>query len=305
MTPIHVSGMHGIGDNLHQRAVIRQLLDRYEVWLDTPWPCLYHDMPKLNVTSKGTTLRTQAKNIGREAHLFRNGCPSDALTLRVHYKPADVRSCGSVLGAMMKQTNTYLPLADFRLPVPASWRESAAALLAQWKPTKPVMILRPLVVRSEWGGNVPRNPDPDAYAQIYRSIRDRYFVVSVADLEPDMEWTIGPDLDADVKYHRGELSIETLAALTKSASLVFAAPGFAVILAQAVGTPIISIFGGYENSSSFSAGAKYAPYIGIDPVVPCQCFSHSHNCQKQIDITNALSRIERFLSENNKEGLST
>lgn len=304
MQQLHIIGMHGFGDNLHQRAVIRQLSEQNEIWLETPWPCVYHDMPEINFITKGSKLRTQAKNAQREAHMFCGDAPDGARKLQIHYKPADVRSCGSVLGAMMRQTKTDIARADFRLPIHPSWQAKADALIAQWKPTKPVMILRPLVERSEWGGNAPRNPDPLAYAEIYRSIKDRYFVVSIADLEPDKEWTVGPDLDADMKFHRGELDIETIAALTQSASLVFAAPGFAVILAQAVGTPVISIFGGYENSSSFSAGAKFAPYIGIDPIVPCDCFSHSHNCQKQIDITSALARIEGFLSTHHKESLS-
>ncbi len=47
--PIYIRGMHGMGDCIHQRAVIRQLLDRHEIWLETSWPQIYHDMPQIHL----------------------------------------------------------------------------------------------------------------------------------------------------------------------------------------------------------------------------------------------------------------
>src|SRR3546814_11400043 len=44
MKSIYVQGMHGLGDNLHQRAILRHLMQSHEVWLETPWPCIYHDL---------------------------------------------------------------------------------------------------------------------------------------------------------------------------------------------------------------------------------------------------------------------
>jgi hypothetical protein len=37
---LHLIGHHGLGDNLHQRALIRQLMEKYDVWLDTSWVSL-------------------------------------------------------------------------------------------------------------------------------------------------------------------------------------------------------------------------------------------------------------------------
>ena len=65
----YLMGMHGLGDNLHQRAVIRQLwLREHLLLLETPWPCLYHDLvgPRLRLVFKRSMLRTQLKNAQRE-----------------------------------------------------------------------------------------------------------------------------------------------------------------------------------------------------------------------------------------------
>lgn len=290
-----VRGMSGLGDNLHQRAVLRHLMRDFEVWLQTPWPCLYHDLPALKLLPVRSTLRTQAKNEQREAGKYEAVAPEDAFALRVFYTPAAVREHGSVLGAMSAQCG--VPVGDFTLPVPDAWLARADALIESWRTDRPIMIYRPLVERTEWGGCANRNPDHDAYKALFDAIRDRYFVVSVADLVPRKEWMVGHKVRADVEYHAGELDIELLAGLVKRAGLVFTSPGFAVILAQAVGTRSVVVFGGYENSASFSAGAKFAPYLGIDPIRPCQSFSHNDRPDKRIDLPAATQRLLQFVEE--------
>lgn len=294
-----LKGMHGLGDNIHQRAAVRQLMKQHVVYLHTPWPCIYHDLagPRLHLVPVQTKLRTQAKNAAREAAKFHNGRLPAVRTLQASYSPAGVRETGSVLEALVRSVGCDIRQADFRLPVPQAWRDKAAPWLARWNPTKPLLIYRPLNDRSEWGGCRARNPDHDHYADLIESIRDRFFVLSVADFEPEKEWMVGRPIAADVECHRGELDIETLAALTERAALVFTSPGFMVPLAQAVSTPVVCIFGGYEDSASFSAGAHFAPYLGIDPIKPCTCFSHNHACQKEIDMPLALERLESFVDE--------
>lgn len=296
--PLLVHGMHGMGDNIHQRAIMRELMKRKEVWLETPWPCLYHDLvgPDLKLITKGSTLRTQAKNAAREAAKFtRLRPPSGTPQLSISYSPDAVRSHGSVLAAMC--ATAKVQQGDFRLPVASDWAERANALISQWGVAgRPIMVYRPLVERTEWGGCRSRNPDHHAYARLFRSIRDQFFVVSVADLQLQKEWQVGEPVDADVSLHAGELPSEVLAALIGRASLVYASPGFAIVMAQAVGTPSICVFGGYENSKSFLGGAAFAPYLGIDPINSCNCFSHTHKCDKQIDVKTATIAIQEFVN---------
>lgn len=297
--PLVISGMHGLGDNIHQRGIVRELIATREVWLETPWPCVYHDLvgPRLHLVGKGSRLRTQAKNARREAALFsRRSPPRQAETLAISYPPQLVRQAGSVMRGMLLATG--MAGSDFRLPIPDAWRAKAFAWLDQWRPEKPIMIYRPLNERSEWSGCANRNPDHAHYADLFEAIRDQFFVVSVADFEAGKEWMVGRPVAADVELHRGELDFETLAALTSMAGLVYTSPGFSAVLGQAVGTPVTVVFGGYENGASFSAGAAFAPYLPIEPVEPCQCFSHDHKCKKAIAMPAARKALKAFVEAN-------
>jgi hypothetical protein len=137
LNPLHVVGMHGLGDNVHQRAIVRELRKNREVWLETPWPCLYHDMPDLTLISRGTRLRTQAKNLQREnAKFFKGSMPLGMEMLTVSYRSELVRTQGSVLGAM--SATCRVPVGDFRLPVPDEWGAKAKSLVEGVR--KPLMV---------------------------------------------------------------------------------------------------------------------------------------------------------------------
>lgn len=295
--PLIIEGMQGLGDNLHQRAAIRQLANRHNIWLETPWPCVYHDLvgPHLHLIDKGSRLRTQSKNAYRERAAFsRVAVPPGARALKVWYTHEGIKKSG-FLGAMMDYCGCAIETADFRLPIPMVWRSEAEALLNGLDPGKPIMIYRPLVERNEWNGCAARNPDHAAYADLFASIRNRFFVVSIADLVPGQEWIVGRAIEADATYHAGELDFETLAALTARAALMFCSPGFAIALSQAVGTPAVCIFGGHENSRHYVDGARFAPFLGIDPIEPCECFSKNHKCRKTIDMPAALRKLREFV----------
>lgn len=283
-----VHGMHGLGDNLHQRGVIRALSERHDVWLDTPWPSLYHDMPDVRVFSTGTRLRTQAKNLIQERVMLGRPARRFEHQIRVASPPQFIRQHRSVARAMAAFCG--VDLADWRLPVPTSWSHGLEL------PTdRPIMVYRPLTVRREWTGAVTRNPDADHYASLYQRIRARFYVVSVADIYPPHEVLDGPEQDADLKLHGGQLGIRQLVALWKAADLVFTSPGMGLVMAQAVGTPYIATFGGYEMAYSFSAGEVYAKHLNIEPINPCDCCSHTHKCDKRIDMPAAYARLDAFM----------
>jgi hypothetical protein len=294
MSRLYVRGMHGLGDNLHQRGVLRQLAERHdEIWLETSWPSVYHDMPAIRCVAKGTSLRTQLKNARRQAGLFRRA-PAIGGQLRIWYAPQDVRHTGSVLAAMCANAGVDPERADFRLPVPQEWSDQARRIVGATD--RPILVYRPLVERTEWGGCRARNPETRAYAELFARVRERYFVVSVADLVPRVEWMVSEPIQADATFHAGELHFEALVGLFSLASLVWCSPGFAAPLAQAVGTPVVCVFGGYESSRSFSLGARFTPYLGIDPIEPCECFQHQHSCRKAIDLAAAAQRVDEFMS---------
>jgi hypothetical protein len=294
-----VEGMHGLGDNLHQRPTIRYVLAQgCELWLKTPWPCLYHDMagPRLHFVDIRSRLRKQAQNAIREATQFEtppSGLPCVQFTHDLptgwdqrwlRYPAAIAGTCGVPLDIDF----------NFSLPVLAAWDAKLAPWLDRWCPDKPIMAVRPLVERAEWlERGRARNPDAAAYGMLFAALREKFFVVSVADLADGKEWQVGQVLDADVYLHRGELDVEALLALFATAALVFTAPGFALPMAQAVRTPVICVFGGYEDASCYVTSPEF---LAIEPIKPCRCFQQNHACNKTIDMLAAFRRLYQFLT---------
>lgn len=302
---IIVDGMYGIGDNLHQRAAIRELMKTHEVWLITCHAAIWHDMLKqgLHLSRKTTNLRTQAKILEREKDTFPDEpLPSGNVPrIKIWYKKEAIDQYGTIAGTLMSECGVFGKTIDFSMPVPREWIAQAQELINKWKPKKPLLIYRPIVRRKEWNGE-NRNPDPQAYAEIFKSIRDKYFVVSIADLKKDEEWIVGEEQEADVKIHDGSLHFETIAGLFARADLVYCNAGMAPVLAQAVGAPSIVVYGGRECfRTTQAAGAHLAPTLGIDPITPCDCQSERHGCDKTIDVPAALSKVAEFVATTHKQ----
>lgn len=297
MKEILLQGMHGLGDNLHQRAVVRQYLQRFDVvYLESSWVAPYWDMiadGRLKIVRKATPLRTQTKNAEREAGAFTEHPGKGIQSQKIWYRPEDVRKHKSVLRAMLANSGCDPNDNNFRMPVPPL----SASHYPRLPFDVPTMVYRPLIERTEWGGCSARNPDFRAYASIYQTLRKNFYTVSVADLEPGKEWLVGEPYYADAYFNGGNLSFESLASLFARAALVLTSPGFAIPLAQAVGTPVVCVFGGYECSYSFSAGGRY---LGIDPITPCDDFKHGTHHNKKIDMIDAYVKLGAFLD---REGL--
>jgi len=300
--------MHGLGDNLHQRAIIRALLKRdYHIALETSWPCVYHDLAgeDLRFIRKPVALRTQLKNALRESAKFTPGVPPHhgGRAIQISYNRTSVSGLPSrtILEGMFAAAGIQEDYAeaDYRLPIPATWALEAYMLRETWKTTKPVMIYRPLVVRPEWRGSGIRNANVDQYAELVAMVRDSFFVVSLADLEPNREWIVGPQLIADATYHRGELSFETMAAVIAKAAVLYTSSGFPAILGPAVETPTISVQGGFEPASWHADGAKFSPYLGIETLSPCLCATSActRPCTKVLDMPRARGAILEFLAK--------
>lgn len=307
-SPMLIHGMFGLGDNIHQRAALRILKETHNITLGTMWASLYHDLvgPDFRIVRRNAALRTQLKNAEREKHLF---SPDQQLPsqhgVRFSYTASQIEhrtNSKTVLEAMFSSVGIQkrYPEADFRLPVKQEWLDSIDAIIATWRTRgKPIMVYRPLTARPEWGGGALRNADHDAYAEMASMLRDRYFIVSVADLEPGKEWIVGPPFPADVCYHEGELYFELLAALFRRADLVFTSGGYGAMLGPAVETPTISIYGGYEPAAWCADGAKWSPYLAIQPIKPCYCGTSAcrNRCGKQTDIPAARAAVNLFVDK--------
>ena len=303
MTPLLLQGMHGLGDNLHERALVRELMRTNEVWLKTSWPQLFWDLERdLHLLPLKSPIAWMAKNEIRTAALYgRTPAPSSARTITNGYlgkMPKGIADYGSVLGTMANICGVQM-VGDFRLPIAPAWRERAEAVLARLKPTKPILIYRPQIAISEANrlsaqAKIARNPDAEVYRALYAAIRDRYFVISLADVTQNVERLIGEQIEPDAAFHAGELNIEEIAALVSMSAMVLCSPGFMAVLAQAVGARSVCVFGGFEDARSFSAGARFTPTLSIEPIHPCACWLPACAHSKEIDMQTALARIAQF-----------
>ncbi|RWF44291.1 MAG: methyltransferase domain-containing protein [Mesorhizobium sp.] len=294
-----VRGMYGIGDCIHQRAVVRELMRKNNVTLQTFYTAMYHDLVAegldLHIAER---ISPRIKDAGNQP----DDEPWGRENIRISYDPRSTKVNGSLMASQFASARLKMPAqADFSLPVKPEWRAAAKALLAKHNPAgKPVMIYRPITLNKLWECPA-RSPDAEAYATLYQSIRDRFFVVSVCNLGDNGEYIVGPEQDADLKLHKAEAPFETLAGLFAEALLVFANPGMAPILSQAVGTPVVCVYGGHESYRTTNAvGAHLAPTLAIEPVKPCECFERHHKCDKRIDFEAALPKLIAFAEEHSE-----
>lgn len=296
---ILLRGMYGVGDCLHQRAILRVLLATGErVVLETFYSAMYEDLVRdRNLELRllcGIEPRVRDR---RQAYLPRGGA-NDRRVIRhqISYNRETIRRHGSILAAQFASAGLRMPeQPDFSLPVHELWRAAAMEhVRRRSRLDRPLMVLRPSVLNDVWLSRA-RAPDPVVYMRVYEAIRDQFTVVTVANIGQGGERFDGDEPRADVNFTRGQLGFEELAGLFASARLVLTCPGFAPVLAQAVGTPVAIVYGGNESfRTTNSVGAHLAPTLAIEPIRPCACHLKNHDCDKTIDMSLAVQQIEAF-----------
>lgn len=255
-----IHGMLGLGDNIYQRAFIKQMPK--PLYLSTPWPILYSDISGVHFIRPQTALRTQAKNIARHADWIMP--PGRQPSRQIRYGAE-----GIIPG--MTACFGVMP-GEFDLPpLPPSPVEGK------------YVVVRPATVRSEWRADT-RNPDPEyIYRAAWEARLRGYKVISVADLQDGAEWLVGELPQAHVQYHKGELPVEQLLALVKGAAAVIGGIGWIVPACLAAKVPTWIICGG---QGGFNAPELICPkHSTITFAVPdnfCRCRAKQHNCDKRI-----------------------
>lgn len=276
-TPLFIRAMLGLGDGVYQRPFIRAQAELRPVYVTTPFPELYADLPDVHpVRPIKTSLRTQLRHVLR---LDAAGFPW-ATPPKVHGKAFfsyALRRPGTILDELEK----YVGLGGrpFRFDLPDMGPSPVSS-------EKPVAVIRPVTTRREWI-NTARAPLPEYVAQAALVLRHAGFhVVAVADIDPPAEWLVGEIPPADEYFVRGELPPRQLLALIRQAAVVVGGSGFIVPCAIAAGTPLVVIGGGQ--------GGHNAPERLTDPrmdlsrtrfVMPdrfCPCTKREHPCDKRI-----------------------
>jgi hypothetical protein len=272
MRPLFVQSMKGLGDGIYQRPFVRAESERRAVYLDTPWPQLYADLPNVFPVKPSTTLRTQAKNAAAQPDSVWHERPLIADVARFGYGTRELRR-----GSIVRSLEAVLPLrgAPFVFDLPPTGR-------AMW--FHPYVVVRPVTIRREWT-NSARNPDPSAVFKVAQWLQDAGFkVVLVADLKDGEEHAVGALPPHDIAHLAGELDVDGLMQLVKGASAVVGGVGWIVPMAIAAGTPLFVIQGGqlrHNGPQAITDPRMNLSRVGwAKPRYPCDCESMRHNCRK-------------------------
>jgi hypothetical protein len=279
----HVTGMFGLGDNIYQRAVVREM---GPVHLVTAWPQLYRDLPNVECLPASTVLRTQHKNVLRGwpwAHVQRRY----AGRLRIGYDGQAGTILDRFLHSARLQPGRHI---TFDLPDLAGPFRIAPV-------DRPYVLVRPATVRQEWPA-ASRNPNPIYITHAARAAQMAgYAVILVADLQEGEEEAVGLLPPADIVAIRGEFELPALMGLVQHAAGVIGGVGWLLPAALAYRTPMLCIWGGWGHTNG--PQRVLDPRISTEHLVQaipdnlCMCNDRDHKCDKTI--SNFRSHIDEFL----------
>lgn len=273
-----ILGMGGLGDGVFQRPFVRAQSEVRPVYITTPWPELYADLPNVHpVKPWSMDLRTQQKNIAR--HRVWANTPHPHIRRSFSYS---LRKPGTILQEMETMVGLegrpfIFDLPDFG-PSPVNTR-------------KPIAVIRPVTIRAEWQ-NTARAPLPEYIAQAALLLRAQGFhVVNVADIDPPNEWLVGEMPEADEHYTAGELAPKALLALMQHAAVVVGGVGFIVPAAIAQHVPLIVIGGGQGGHNAPKRITDQRMDLSrtrfVMPDRYCDCVGRTHDCAKEISAFDA------------------
>ena len=288
---VSVKSMQGMGDNIFQRPYIHTLCGLFEtVYLDSPWPHLYLDMPQnLRLIPSFSRLRTQKKNTQKWTHMYSDP-PQDRhmIGYRPHYNFKDGRSIFKFFNRIMPREGFF-----FHMEPPNEWGNDLP-----FDPTEPFCIVRNTTTRREW--YVPNRNCRNEYLQ-YAASRYKeltgHNIIEIADIDGDVETLDGEHIQAaDIRLVKGELNHPSLIWAFKNAAAVISCTGFALPLAQMVKANALIIFGGYDLPEWFTHPDQNCPdVITITPDKPCGCHKKNHNCNLAISERRLMKKVNELV----------
>ena len=274
---IAIKGMFGLGDSVYQRAFIKSLVKSTPVLLETPWPEIYQDLPNIKFIKPHTRLRTQKKSADRvDKSVWAKPYFGNAIQISYGDK-------GIMRGMRdrLKVDSSSFDLPDFDSPISGKYA-----------------VIRPATVRTEWSA-ASRNPKPEYLAECAEKLlSEGYSVISVADLEDDVEWALEPLPKATKRFHKGEFNIKELLGLIQHASVVVGGVGWMTPASIAYKVPSWIIFGGFGAFNApenlFDKDRMDLSKIGYAlPDQFCRCRDGAHKCRK--DISNHAQKFADWL----------
>lgn len=294
----------GLGDNIYLRPAARRLTELGDVWIETPWPEMYADLPRVHFvrpdvadrTYPTLDLRHARRNLEAQSRDWEE-IPEDAMEVRPYVR-ADATNMpdGLLTGLRFRHA---MP-REAPLPRTGPWVFDLPDFGPPPVPP-PYAVVRPAVLRQEWLAPA-RNPRPEYLANVAVQLQLRRLpVVSVADLQEGEEWIEPPEPVADIRFHHAELSVPELLSLIANADLVAGPVGFILPAALAARTPLLIIAGGHGRTECEEwltapwMDTSRSRWIYPDPF--CRCARMDHRCPKDIPDfhTKAHAALEELL----------
>jgi hypothetical protein len=278
-----------MGDSLYTRPFIRAVAAQREVYLETPWPEFYDDLPVRFVRGQ-RQLRTQMRNLARQRER------------QWHQPPGGVETVALGYGAQELVKSNVAAIMERKLPHIGStpvWDLPDMGKCPFDTGGAPMAILRPVMRRVEWD-NEARNPLPEYVNEIAADLKRRGFaVIVICDIKHGYEWVDGGVLPPhNLALTKGELSVRQLMACVRDAAVVVGGVGWIVPAAVALQTPTFVVLGG---NLGMNAPARLldprmkTKRIGFAiPEAPCNCIDMKHRCDRRIpDCAQQWSRWMR------------
>lgn len=278
-----VRTMKGLGDTLYQRPFIREMAKTEDLYVETPWPEYFDDLP-VRFIHDDTRLRTQRKNVARQVEERFYPIPTGHAELRFRYGRQHLATY-TIMGYFQRLTGVVPGVMDCP-PLP------------DWPPSgdKPIAVVRPVTVRKEWR-NEARNCDADYVRRASVWLRGAgYCVVSIADLDDSEEWAVDPLPEADITMHAGELSPLGLLYLLTAASVAVGSIGMLLPVCISTRTPMLCIAGGSGAVNNYATlvpdYVDWVTWAQPDPF--CRCTELIHDCNRHIpDFDHYLEGLPR------------
>jgi hypothetical protein len=285
MANLLLEGMQGLGDNIYQYPIVKELARENRVFLRTPWPQVYEGLD-IKFVKPPDKLRTQSKNAnGPGFRFYTDKLPPILNHLSLNYSKfhnSGIPIPHSLLMSIGMDAGYFRYFLQIR-------KKSAAG---------GYVVIRPSTVRTEWrsASRCARSE----YIQMaldyckYKGLR----TVVIADVNPPHEtYYEERPKGATVYYEKGELNVVELMDMVHNARMVIGGVGFIVPMCIALGTPGIIIHGGAGgwNAPELIDCPGHGRLTHVLPKKYCYCRDHNHVCNKEIDPKKLKEAIDSEL----------
>lgn len=293
---------YGFGDNIYERPfVIKATRENDRVYLFTPFPEIYPNIPNLFFTKPITQLRAQKKNIDRiPASVWATPPPAPYTRKQFDYHRGRLQQNLNIIQGFEDSIGKINQL-DFNMPAKPEWLTKAQAILKNINTEKKICIVKRPTLRREWL-NISRNPKLEYIQLLIDTYKDEYFFISVADVNGTDEWLDGVLSGIDLDLNHGQTDIFTTAGLCALSDMVIGYPSYFLPLCISLKTKFFCIYGGSikpELLTDPRMGTETYSFAAPDPF--CNCIENDHQCKKDIPPGKVLKNFEEL--KNRKKNL--